>query len=59
MHNPHPGEFIVEVFLEPNDISGRVLAATLGVAPSTLSCVSRRIKAVIPEEALRLSLLVV
>jgi addiction module HigA family antidote len=38
MHNPpHPGEFINSVYLEPNDISGRELAATLGVATSTLS----------------------
>jgi antitoxin HigA-1 len=27
MHNPpHPGEFIAEVYLEPNEISGRDLA---------------------------------
>jgi plasmid maintenance system antidote protein VapI len=29
MHNPpHPGEFIQEVYLEPNGLSGRELAAT-------------------------------
>jgi antitoxin HigA-1 len=38
MHNPpHPGEFIAEVYLEPNDISGRELATKLGVSASTLS----------------------
>jgi addiction module HigA family antidote len=38
MHNPpHPGEFITEVYLEPNGLSGRELAAKLGVAPSTLN----------------------
>ena len=38
MHNPpHPGEFIAEVYLEPNNLSGRELAAKLGVAPSTLN----------------------
>ena len=38
MHNPpHPGEFIVEVYLEPNNLSGRELAAKLGVSASTLS----------------------
>jgi len=38
MHNPpHPGEFIGSVYLEPNGISGRELAAKLGVAASTLS----------------------
>jgi plasmid maintenance system antidote protein VapI len=38
MHNPpHPGELISSVYLEPNDIRGRELATTLGVATSTLS----------------------
>lgn len=36
MYNPpHPGEFISEVYLKPNDISGRELAEKLLVAPST------------------------
>ena len=57
MHNPpHPGEFINEVYLEPNGISGRELAATLGVAPSTLNRVLRGNNAVSPEMALRLSI---
>jgi addiction module HigA family antidote len=56
MHNPpHPGEFISSVYLEPNDISGRELAATLGVATSTLSRVLKGSSAVSPEMALRLS----
>ena len=38
MHNPpHPGEFIREVYLEPHGITGRQLAAKLGVSPSTLN----------------------
>ena len=38
MHNPpHPGAFISSVYLEPNGISGRELAAKLGVAASTLN----------------------
>jgi len=33
LHNPpHPGEFISAVYLEPNGISGRELAAKPGVA---------------------------
>jgi addiction module HigA family antidote len=37
MHNPpHPGEFITDVYLKPNNLSGRELAAKLGVAASTL-----------------------
>ncbi len=56
MHNPpHPGEFIAEVYLEPNDISGRELAATLGVSPSTLSRILNGSSGVSPEMALRLS----
>ena len=56
MHNPpHPGEFITEVYLEPNDLSGRELAAKLGVAASTLNRVLTGTSGVSPEMALRLS----
>lgn len=35
MHNrPHPGEFITDIDLEPNGISGRELAEKLDVAAS-------------------------
>jgi len=56
MHNPpHPGEFITEVYLEPNGLSGRELAMKLGVAASTLSRVLKGTSGVSPEMALRLS----
>jgi addiction module HigA family antidote len=56
MHNPpHPGEFITEVYLEPNNLSGRELAAKLGVAASTLNRVLTGASGVSPEMALRLS----
>ncbi len=56
MHNPpHPGEFITEVYLEPNGLSGRELAAKLGVAASTLNRVLTGASGVSPEMALRLS----
>jgi addiction module HigA family antidote len=56
MHNPpHPGEFICEVYLEPNGISGRELAGKLGVSASTLSRVLKGSSSVSPEMALRLS----
>ena len=56
MHNPpHPGEFIIEVYLEPNALSGRELALKLGVAASTLSRVLKGSSGVSPEMALRLS----
>ena len=56
MHNPpHPGEFITEVYLGPNEISGRELAVKLGVAASTLSRVLKGSSGISPEMALRLS----
>jgi addiction module HigA family antidote len=56
MHNPpHPGEFITEVYLEPNNLSGRELAEKLGVSASTLSRILKGSNGVSPEMALRLS----
>ncbi|WP_293367756.1 HigA family addiction module antitoxin [Nevskia sp.] len=56
MHNPpHPGEFITQVYLEPNNLSGRELAVRLAVAPSTLSRILKGTSGVSPEMALRLS----
>lgn len=56
MYNPpHPGEFITDIYLEPNGISGRELAEKLDVAPSTLSRVLKGNSRVTPEMALRLS----
>lgn len=56
MYNPpHPGEFIADVYLEPNGISGRELADKLGVAASTLSRVLNGTSRITPEMALRLA----
>ena len=56
MYNPpHPGEFIQAVYLEPFGLSGRYLAAKLGVYPSTLSRLLKGQSGVSPEMALRLS----
>ena len=56
MYNPpHPGEFITEVYLDPNGISGRELAEKLNVAASTLSRILKGSSRVTPEMALRLS----
>lgn len=52
---PHPGEFIIGLYLEPNNISGRELAQKLGVAASTLSRVLNGTSRVTPEMALRLA----
>jgi addiction module HigA family antidote len=56
MHNPpHPGAFIQEVYLAPNEMSCRELAFKLGVAASTLHRVLNATSGVSPEMALRLS----
>ena len=56
MHNPpHPGEFISEVYLEPNSLSGRELAVSLGVSPSTLNRLLNGSTGISPSMALRLS----
>ena len=56
LHNPpHPGEFIASVYLEPHGISGRELAAKLGVAPSTLNRILKGRSNISPEMALRLA----
>jgi addiction module HigA family antidote len=56
MYNPpHPGEFITSIYLEPNGISGRELAAKLDVAASTLSRILKGTSRITPEMALRLS----
>jgi addiction module HigA family antidote len=56
MHNPpHPGEFIVDTYMEPYALSCRFLAAKLDVAASTLNRVLKAQSAISPEMALRLS----
>src|SRR2546425_12786354 len=56
MHNPaHPGEFITEVYLKPNNLSARELAAKLSVAASTLHRILIGKSGISPEMALRVS----
>jgi addiction module HigA family antidote len=56
LHNPpHPGEFIISVYLQPHDISGRELAAQLDVSASTLNRILTGRSGISPEMALRLS----
>jgi addiction module HigA family antidote len=56
MYNPpHPGEVIQEIYLTPFGITGRRLAAKLGVSPSTLNRILKCQSDVSPEMALRLS----
>lgn len=57
MYNPpHPGEFITNIYLEPNHVSGRELALSLGVSPSTLNRVLNGTSGISPSMALRLSI---
>ncbi len=50
MHNPtHPGEFMRDVYLEPNGITGRQLSAKLDVSPSTLNRVLQGTSDISPE----------
>jgi antitoxin HigA-1 len=56
MYNPpHPGEFIIHVYLEEHGISGRELAEKLDVAASTLNRILKGTSGITPEMALRLS----
>jgi addiction module HigA family antidote len=56
MHNPpHPGEFILETYMEPFGLSCRTLAESLNVAPSTLNRILKKQSGISPEMALRLS----
>lgn len=56
MHNPpHPGEFIVETYMKPFNVSCRQLSKHLNVAASTLNRVLKSQSGVSPEMALRLS----
>lgn len=56
MYNPpHPGEFIIHVYLEEHGISGRELAEKLDVSPSTLNRILKGTSGITPEMALRLS----
>ena len=52
---PHPGEFIIETYLEPLGMSGRQLADRLGVAPSTMIRVLNGSSRLTPEMAARLA----
>ena len=57
MHNPpHPGEFIREVYLEPLNVSFRLVAEKLKVSPSTFHRLIKGQSNISSEMALRLSI---
>lgn len=56
MYNPpHPGEFIREVYLEPLNVSFRLVAEKLKVSPSTFHRLIKGQSGISSEMALRLS----
>ncbi|MDO9046467.1 MAG: HigA family addiction module antitoxin [Methylobacter sp.] len=56
MHNPpHPGEFIREIYLEPLNVSFRLVAEKLKVSPSTFHRLIKGQSNISSEMALRLS----
>ena len=56
MHNPpHLGEFILEVYLEPLNVSFRSVAEKLKVSPSTFHRLIKGQSSISSEMALRLS----
>jgi len=56
MYNPpHPGEFILEVYLKPYNLSVRLVAAKLNVSPSTFSRLIKGQSNVSSDMAIRLS----
>ncbi|RKZ38795.1 MAG: addiction module antidote protein, HigA family [Gammaproteobacteria bacterium] len=56
MYNPpHPGEFILEVYLEPHGIDYQSVSELLKISPSLFNKLIKRQINVTPEMALRLS----
>ena len=51
---PHPGEFITATYLRPLGVSARSLAASLGVAPTSVTRILSGAARVTPEMAVRL-----
>ena len=52
---PHPGEFIMETYMVPCELTCRFLASKLEVSPSTLNRILKQQSGISPEMALRLS----
>jgi antitoxin HigA-1 len=56
MHDPpHPGEFMIQVYLDSNNLSGREMASKLGVAASTPNRILTSTSRISHEMALHLS----
>lgn len=57
--NPmHPGEFLLEAFMKPFEVSAKEMAGALGVSQSTVSRITNKKADLTPEMAIRLSVVV-
>ena len=52
----HPGEILLEDFMKPMGITARQLAADIDVPPSRISEITRGLRPITPDTALRLGL---
>ena len=55
LHNPHPGEILLEEFLKPLALSQSELARTIGVAPRRINEIMLGKRAVTADTDLRLA----
>jgi antitoxin HigA-1 len=55
LHNPHPGEILLEEFLKPADLSQNALARALGVPPRRINEIVLGKRAVTADTDLRLA----
>lgn len=55
LYNPHPGDILLEEFLQPLGLSQNALARAIGVPPRRINEICLRKRAVTPDTALRLS----
>jgi addiction module HigA family antidote len=55
IHNPHPGEILLEEFLRPMALSQTALAAAIGVPPRRINEIVLGKRAITADTALRLA----
>jgi antitoxin HigA-1 len=55
LHNPHPGEILLEEFLKPLELSQTKLAKAIGVPPRRINEIVLRKRAVTADTDLRLA----
>lgn len=55
LHNPHPGEILLEDFLKPMDVSQNALARAIGVSPRRINEIVHGLRGVTADTDLRLA----